>query len=153
MQSITTNLLDASKMAELGLCPICKVNYITEDETVCSTCLADTDLTDEELVAMYGDKHHDDDEEDEDDDQDDEELMPVDEEDGLGLAEDEVALLEVTGIDNNDGIDENDDDEPLDVDPLEEDLDDEDELDDGDFDLDDDDDDDFDDDDDDKKIK
>ena len=139
MKAISTNLLDSSKVAELGLCPICKVNYITEDETVCSTCYADTDLTDEEIVAMYGEKGSGDDEDDEDR-TDDEGLSPVDDDD-LGLAEDEdLELLNVAGIDNEDGLDDElEEEESLDEDPLD-DLD-EDELDD-DFDDDDEDDDD-----------
>ena len=54
MKTISNNLLDAGKVAELGLCPICKINYITDDETVCSTCYAETDLSDEEILEIYG---------------------------------------------------------------------------------------------------
>ena len=39
---------------KMGLCPICKVNYITEDETVCGTCMSESDLTEDELDALYG---------------------------------------------------------------------------------------------------
>ncbi len=144
MKTISTNLLDSGKVAELGLCPICKVNYITEDETVCSTCYADTDLTDDEIMAMYGEKESVDDDDD-DDTGDDEGLNPVDDDD-LTLAEDDdLELLNVAGIDNEDDDELSEDDDEDMVDPLEEDFDDDDELDDDDFDLDDEDDDDDDD--------
>ena len=123
MKSISNNLLDAGKVAELGLCPICKINYITEDETVCSTCYAETDLSDEEISEMYGDKHvnNDDDDDEEnvnDDTTDDDDLTPVD--------DDDLELLNVAGISDDDSLD---DDETVDdlSDPLD-DLDDDDEL-------------------------
>lgn len=136
MKSISNNLLDAGKVAELGLCPICKVNYITEDETVCSTCYAETDLSDEEISEMYGDKHLDNDDDDEenlsDDTTDDDDLTPVD--------DDDLELLNVAGIADDDTLD--DDDSADDLDSLD-DLDDDDELKaEMDFDDDDDDDDD-----------
>jgi len=53
MQALSTNFADGADN-DLGLCPICKVNYITEDETVCGTCIGETDLTDDELDALYG---------------------------------------------------------------------------------------------------
>lgn len=40
--------------ANMGLCPICKVNYITDDETVCGTCNDESELSKEELEALYG---------------------------------------------------------------------------------------------------
>ena len=40
--------------ASLGVCPICKVNYITDDETVCGTCSDESELSKEELDALYG---------------------------------------------------------------------------------------------------
>jgi hypothetical protein len=53
MQALSTNYAD-DQNKELGLCPICKVNFITEDETVCSTCISESDLTEDELDALYG---------------------------------------------------------------------------------------------------
>ena len=121
MKSISNNLLDAGKVAELGLCPICKINYITEDETVCSTCYAETDLSDEEISEMYGDKHVDENDDDEenlsDDTSDDDDLTPVD--------DDDLELLNVAGISDDDSLD--DEDNVDDLDPLD-DLDDDDEL-------------------------
>ena len=115
MASVAVNLLDTEKVAELGLCPICKVNYVTEDETVCSTCYADTDLSDEEISALYGDKP------DNNDEADDDGLTPIDD-DEMDLPEDEdLALLNVAGIDNEDGAaEEDEEDEESDVidDPL-----------------------------------
>ena len=122
MKSISNNLLDAGKVAELGLCPICKVNYITEDETVCSTCYAETDLSDEEISEMYGDKRLDNDDDDEenlsDDTTDDDDLTPVD--------DDDLELLNVAGIADEDSLD--DDDAGDDLGDSLDDLDDDDEL-------------------------
>ena len=102
MKNISNNLLDAGKVAELGLCPICKVNYVTDDETVCSTCYAETDLSDEEIMEIYGEKNtgkEDDDEENiSDDSLDDDELTPVD--------DDDLELLNVSGIGDDDGLDD-----------------------------------------------
>jgi len=53
MQALATNFADESGK-EMGLCPICKVNFVTEDETVCSTCMSETDLTEDELDTLYG---------------------------------------------------------------------------------------------------
>ena len=122
MKAISTNLLDAGKVAELGLCPICKINYITEDETVCSTCYEETDLSDEEISEIYGEKHSDRDDDDEedtsDDTTDDDDLTPVD--------DDDLELLNVAGISDDDSLDDDDVSDDL-GDPLD-DLDDDDEL-------------------------
>jgi len=54
MQALATNFADESGKEMMGLCPICKVNFVTEDETVCSTCMSETDLTEDELDTLYG---------------------------------------------------------------------------------------------------
>ena len=144
MKTISNNLLDASKVAELGLCPICKINYVTDDETVCSTCYAETDLSDEEILEIYGEnkpsgKEDDDEENISDDTMDDDDLTPVD--------DDDLELLNVAGIGDDDRLDDDDLNDDM-GDPLD-DLDDDDELKaEMDFDDDEDDDDDFDDEDD-----
>ena len=138
MKNISHNVLDADEATALGLCPICKVNYITEDETVCSTCYADSDLTDEEISALYGDKAHQDNDEEEEEDDENDGLIPV-EDDDLGFAEeDDLELLNVAGIDNEDAGDEEEELETESLDDLEEDEDDEFDDDDLDFDEDDD---------------
>ena len=48
----STNYTDDS--GTMGMCPICKVNYITEDESVCETCIGESDLSEDELDALYG---------------------------------------------------------------------------------------------------
>jgi len=122
MKTISNNLLDASKVAELGLCPICKINYVTDDETVCSTCYAETDLSDEEILEIYGDNKpmgkEDDDEENISDDSLDDDLTPVD--------DDDLELLNVAGISDEDSLDGDDVNDDL-GDPLD-DFDDEEEL-------------------------
>jgi len=52
MQALSTNYADEG--ANMGLCPICKVNYITEEENVCGTCVGESELSEEELDALYG---------------------------------------------------------------------------------------------------
>jgi len=53
MQALSTDFASGND-PELGLCPICKVNYITEEETVCGTCISESDMTEDELDALYG---------------------------------------------------------------------------------------------------
>jgi len=52
MQVLATNYVDEQN--PMGLCPICKVNYIADEESVCETCSSESDLTKEELDALYG---------------------------------------------------------------------------------------------------
>jgi len=52
MQALAINYTEESD--NMGLCPICKVNYITDEEKYCSTCVGETELSEEELDALYG---------------------------------------------------------------------------------------------------
>jgi precorrin-2 methylase len=54
MQALATNFAGDVGNEMMGLCPICKVNFVTEDETVCSTCMSESDLTEDELDTLYG---------------------------------------------------------------------------------------------------
>ena len=85
MQALSTNYTEDAS-ANLGLCPICKVNYIMDEETVCTTCVDESDLSAEEIDALYGgisvEKETDpEDDEDDDDDEDDMEIINLDMED------------------------------------------------------------------------
>jgi hypothetical protein len=121
MAALSTSIVDHEKVGELGLCPICKINYITEDETVCSTCYAETDLTDEEISALYAGKERPEDAT-EDDTEDDDELTVV-EDDETDLGDEDLELLNVAGIDNEEQEpteeeEEKDDDDDIIDDPL-----------------------------------
>jgi len=52
MQALSTNFTEDP--SGMGMCPICKVNYITDEENVCNTCIGESDLTEEEIDALYG---------------------------------------------------------------------------------------------------
>ena len=87
----------------MGMCPICKINYITEDETVCETCMGESDLSEDELDALYGGVEMGKDDEITDDDDEEleilsmeieEEGMEDDDEDELKEAMDELAEIE-----------------------------------------------------------
>jgi hypothetical protein len=112
---------------KMGLCPICKVNYITEDENVCSTCMAESDLTEEEIDKLYGGTEageETEEVEDEDDEEEDElEILGMQIED-----EDEPAEEEVQSADPLDDFDDSlDDDEEEEDDEEQDDLDDDEE--------------------------
>jgi hypothetical protein len=120
MQLLSTGIIDHEKVGEMGLCPICKINYITEDETVCSTCYAETDLTDEEITAMYGESKSsnslgDDTEENEDG-------LNTIEDDEEELEDEDLEMLNVAGIDaderDKDAEAEEEEEEEGDDDPL-----------------------------------
>jgi len=112
MQSVSTNYAEDS--ASLGLCPICKVNYITEDENVCGTCVGESDLSEEEIDALYGNIAI--------------ERDGVDEEDEIVDDEEELEILSLEMEDEMDEDMEEDSSDPLDdfEDPGEGDEDDED---------------------------
>jgi hypothetical protein len=92
MQNISKN--------DVGLCPICKINYISEDEVVCSTCSADSDLSDEELHELYGgtQENHGNDDATENESDGDDELIPIEEE--------EFEIMDISGIDNGEAVEE-----------------------------------------------
>lgn len=52
MQALATNYTDDA--GNMGLCPICKANYIADEETVCETCIGESELTEDEIDALYG---------------------------------------------------------------------------------------------------
>ena len=87
MQALSTNYTD--DRSTLGMCPICKVNYVTDEETVCGTCMDESNLSGEEIDALYGgialEKDGSDEEDDMDDDEDDMEIinLDMDEEDDM----------------------------------------------------------------------
>jgi hypothetical protein len=146
MQALGLNTPDPEDVTKLGLCPICKINYITEDETVCSTCYADTDLTDEELDERYGHNDIKDDSENDDvGEEDDDGLQVIDNEDAFLADDDDLELINVDGINNTEEEEEEEeeenkeDDDPLsDFEEDDEDDDENDEEDEDDYDEDDD---------------
>jgi len=85
MQSLSTNFAEGNN--DLGLCPICKVNYVTEDENVCGTCMGESDLSEEELDALYGgpviDRDSTDEEDEVVDDEEEMEILSLDMEDEM----------------------------------------------------------------------
>ncbi|MCL2850753.1 MAG: hypothetical protein FWE01_00105 [Firmicutes bacterium] len=97
MQALSTNYADEG--ANIGFCPICKVNYVTDDENVCGTCVDASELTEEELDALYGGTN------DKDVDPEDE---ITDDEDDL-----EIISLEMEGEEEDD-MDDEDASDPLD---------------------------------------
>jgi len=114
MQALSTNYVDDSNT--LGFCPICRVNYITDEETVCETCVVESELSKEELDALYGGievgKEETTDTEDEDlDDEEDLEIV------SLGLEDEEEESLD----EDEESVDPLSDFEELDDDDLEED--------------------------------
>lgn len=110
-------ILSSDKVSELRLCPICKVNYISDDEVVCSSCREETDLSDDELWEMYGNKHYDNDEEDEEDRGDD----AVDDDDDLNsIDDDDLELLKVADI-GEDSLDIEDEELDIPVDEFDDD--------------------------------
>jgi len=104
MQALSTNYTE--DLTKMGLCPICKVNYITDDENVCGTCVGESELTEEELDALYGsvvsDKETDENDE-VTDDEDELELISIDMDEGEG---DEDMMDEEEGSDPLDDLDE-----------------------------------------------
>ena len=98
MQALQTSTVDGDSM---GLCPICKVNYITDDETVCGTCMEESELTEEELDALYGGVSLDKDNSDPEDD-------ITDDEDEL-----EIITLDMDGEDIEEESDDEDESDPL----------------------------------------
>ncbi|MCL2621524.1 MAG: hypothetical protein FWD32_00625 [Firmicutes bacterium] len=115
---------DGEGATKMGLCPICKINYIdSEEETVCATCLSEGDLDDTEIAKIYGG------EEDEDDDLSDAEDLEIVE---AGDGDEELEIIGVEeGEDEleDEDLDEEDEEEleDLDDDEDEEDEDEEDE--------------------------
>jgi len=100
MQALSTNYTE--DLTKMGLCPICKVNYITDDETACGTCVGESDLTEEELDALYGGVISD---------------KETDENDEVTDDEDELELITIDmdeGEDEADLIDEDEESDPLD---------------------------------------
>jgi len=100
MQALSTNYTEDA--ADKGLCPICKVNYITDEETVCGTCMDESELSEEEIDALYGgisiEKDGSDPEDDDGDDEDEDMILDLEdddmEEDDLDLDDEEVDPLD-----------------------------------------------------------
>jgi len=122
MQALATNFADEGAL--LGLCPICKVNYITDEEKYCETCVGESDLSEEELDALYGgiptedeteeeQLSDDDEDEDEDDDMDDMEMLSLDLEEEEELEED--GEVSDDPLDDFEEVDDLDDDEEGDL--------------------------------------
>jgi hypothetical protein len=107
MQALATNFTDESGK-EMGLCPICKVNFVTEDEAVCTTCIIETDLTEDELDARFGNAAA----VDEDDAKEEETLSDGDEDEEMEI----ISLSEMgeEGDDEEDETDEENSSDPLD---------------------------------------
>jgi len=121
MQALATNFADEGAL--LGLCPICKVNYITDEEKYCETCVGESDLSEEELDALYGgipadeegeeELTDDDDDDDADDDMDDDmEMLSLDLEEEDEIEED--GEVSVDPLDDFEEVDDLDDEEELD---------------------------------------
>jgi len=116
MQALSTNYADEG--SNMGMCPICKVNYITDEENVCNTCMVESDLSEEEIDALYGGISIEGDPEDDNLDDEDEELEII----ALDGEEEEVEEdEEEKGADPLDDFDESLEDDNLDEDDLDED--------------------------------
>jgi len=107
MQALSTNYADEG--ANMGLCPICKVNYITDEENVCGTCVGESELSEEELDALYAGGNKETDPEDEiTDDEDDLEIISLEMEEEEEIEEeDDSDPLD----DFDDSLDDDDEDE------------------------------------------
>ena len=116
MQALSTNYTEEG--AGMGICPICKINYITEEETVCSTCVGESELSEEELDALYGginvEKEIDPEDDIDDDEDDDDMILELEEEeldDDLDLDDEEEESDPLDDFDDNldDILDDDDD--------------------------------------------
>ena len=117
MQALNANLADE----DVSLCPICKVNYVTEDENVCGTCMGETDLSEEEIDALYGGIVAGEKEVSEEDTSDDEEEL-------------EMLSMEIEGESNEDEAEDDEEEESADpLDDFDDSLDDDDEEDEEDY--------------------
>ena len=119
MQALATNYTEGAD--NMGLCPICKVNYITDEEKYCDTCVSETELSEEELDALYGGIPSEglgeellDDDEDDDDADDELEMLSLD------LEEEEPEEEEIESADPLDDFEDIPDDELEDDDEEEE---------------------------------